>query len=37
MTIEITYTVYQYIGFGCATFIYLVFCHKIDKLSAEIS
>ena len=33
LTIEFPgFTVYQYIAFGCLTFIYLVFCHKIAAL-----
>ncbi len=30
MTFE-GFTVYQYISFGCLTFIYLVFCYKLGK------
>jgi hypothetical protein len=26
------FTVYQYVAFGCITFVYLVFCHKIAEL-----
>ena len=31
------FTVYQYIGFGCVTFLYLVFCHRIRQLEEKIS
>ena len=31
------FTIYQYVGFGCLTFLYLVFCHKIEQLSKAIS
>jgi hypothetical protein len=31
-----SFTVYQYVAFGCVTFIYLVFCHKLEKIAKAI-
>jgi hypothetical protein len=30
------FTIYQYVAFGCITFIYLVFCHKLEQISAKV-